>query len=310
MESEKLNELLCWWDNNYNLIADYNLLGRKIIGDKNNKKCRFCGKTEPEVTFKDIAHAIPASLNNKYLFSYYECDSCNHKFGDTIEDQLNKYLFPQRLASIILGRKGKITYKEDDLNRIEVTDGNWKVQETFPHFITRIDDHNIQINVKRDTYIPIMVYKAFVKMAITIMPEEELVYMSNTIEWLQSNNKSIEDYFGKYVIMRFFPGLNKFPFIKLSVFKKKHEEALLPEYQFLIAFSNYSYQIIVPCIEKDKILNGTTCSLKGFPTPFDFSACKEVSSHALLDLSNHNPVENEKAPIMMHFEKEELKFEL
>ena len=48
------------------------------------------------------------------------------------------------------------------------------------------------------------------KMAITIMPEEELVYMSNTIEWLQSNNKSIEDYFGKYVIMRFFPGLNKF----------------------------------------------------------------------------------------------------
>lgn len=310
MRSEVVNNILNWWNDNYSLIADYNITEKQILGDKEHKKCRFCGKSEPEVTFRDIAHVIPASLDNKFLFSYYECDDCNHLFGNTIEDHLNKYIFPHRLASIILGRKGKITYKEDEFNRIDVTNGKWEIKETHPHFITKMGEHSIRVNVKRDTYIPIMVYKAFVKMAVCLMPEEEMPFMKNTIAWLLSDKAVIEDYFGKFVIVRTFTGVNKFPFIKTSLFKKKQDELALPEYLFFIAFGNYCYQIIVPCFEKDKKLDGKTVSIKGLPVPFDISSTSPQNNHVLLDFSSHNSVADEHAPIYLHFEREEIKFDL
>ncbi len=48
------------------------------------RHCRFCGLDEPTVTFKDEAHALPAAFGNTGLFSNYECDACNHLFGESI----------------------------------------------------------------------------------------------------------------------------------------------------------------------------------------------------------------------------------
>ena len=107
MDIDKIQDLLNWWNDNYTLIADYDLTEKKYLGDSQNKICRFCGRKEPEVHFRKIAHAIPESLENINLFTNYECDECNHKFGNTIEDHLNKYLFPNRIASCILGKKAR-----------------------------------------------------------------------------------------------------------------------------------------------------------------------------------------------------------
>lgn len=50
-------------------LNDYDIKGfgglRVFIGNKNNKKCRFCGKNEKETTFKNKAHAISEGLGNK-----------------------------------------------------------------------------------------------------------------------------------------------------------------------------------------------------------------------------------------------------
>ncbi|MBV8095742.1 MAG: hypothetical protein JO110_21445, partial [Acetobacteraceae bacterium] len=66
------------------------------LGDKHDRVCRFCGEHEPKVTFKDRAHAIPEALGNKSLFTNYECDICNHAFGEGIEKHLGNWSKPSR----------------------------------------------------------------------------------------------------------------------------------------------------------------------------------------------------------------------
>ena len=170
MEAKNLDNLLNYYNENYEIIADFDILDKSTLGEK-NEYCRFCKKSYPDVKFKDVAHAIPEALDNNKLFSYYECDECNHEFGEIIEDHLSKYLFPFRIGSIILGKKGCISYKFDDDNRLDVTDGHWDLKEANPGTIMDIiDDHTIVFKIKRQTYIPILVYKALVKVALTIIP--------------------------------------------------------------------------------------------------------------------------------------------
>lgn len=47
-----------------------------VLGDTENRTCRFCGLHEPRVTFRHEAHAIPEALGNRSIFTNYECDSC------------------------------------------------------------------------------------------------------------------------------------------------------------------------------------------------------------------------------------------
>lgn len=307
MDQDKLSQHLNWWDENYVIIGNYDIIEKIKLGDKNDS-CRFCGKSFPEVTFKDIAHAIPELLDNDKLFSFYECDSCNHKFGETIEDHLSKYLFPYRIGSSILGKKGKISYKIDDSNRVDVTDGHWNVTESIPGSIVEIvDDHTINLKIKRQTYVPILVYKALVKIALTVVPTDELDNLKETIEWLNISEKRIEDFFGQFIMFRFIPGPKPFPYIKIVLFKRKEDDIKMPMYQIALSFNNYNFQYIIPCFKKDAHLDGLTVNLRSFPTPFDFGQYPHQIGSGLINLSSHEPVKNEIIPIGMHYESKELR---
>ena len=45
-----------------------------------NRKCIWCGKTEPEASFETIAHVLPKSLGGQEVVDDV-CDECNHYFG-------------------------------------------------------------------------------------------------------------------------------------------------------------------------------------------------------------------------------------
>ena len=65
------------------------------------KNCIFCKRNESEVSFKKPAHIIPAALGNKLLFSLVECDECNQKFGDTLENDLCNDIYAIRAFTIL-----------------------------------------------------------------------------------------------------------------------------------------------------------------------------------------------------------------
>lgn len=75
------------------LLPMTELLGEKI--------CLFCNRKAPEVTFRNESHLIPRGLGNKNLLYRYECDSCNKKYGDLLDNDLVRYFSIAR----ILGRK-------------------------------------------------------------------------------------------------------------------------------------------------------------------------------------------------------------
>ncbi len=83
--------------------------GRKLFlgSAERPRHCRFCRKDEPEVTFKDEAHALPAAFGNTGLFSNYECDACNHLFGEGL--RTTSAIGPSRCAPChaIKGRNGR-----------------------------------------------------------------------------------------------------------------------------------------------------------------------------------------------------------
>lgn len=121
------NKRLKFFECNYDIISKYYLRDIKdkseriYLGNKNNKVCRFCGKTEPEVTFEKDAHAISNLLGNQMLFTYYECDKCNSKFGEKLETNLANFLGISRTYYGIKGKKEYLDMIKAILKYITIT---------------------------------------------------------------------------------------------------------------------------------------------------------------------------------------------
>lgn len=82
-----------YYENNYEMIVGQatNFYEEVFLGNKENKVCRFCGGDKSKVTFCDKPHVFPICTGNKYLLSYYECDRCNHFFGDYLEGEYQNF---------------------------------------------------------------------------------------------------------------------------------------------------------------------------------------------------------------------------
>jgi hypothetical protein len=79
--------------------------------DVRPRRCRFCERDETVVAFKHEAHVIPAALGNSTVFTKGECDECNHRFGEELEDDFVNFLGPLRTISGIRARTRVPTFR-------------------------------------------------------------------------------------------------------------------------------------------------------------------------------------------------------
>lgn len=109
-----------------NVTKDYDILkiykfnqsnDEVIFNGRTPRRCRFCGKSEPAVTFKKRAHAISELCGNHHLLSDYECDSCNSKFSK-YERQFSQFMLFYHSMLGVEGKKGVPKYQR---NRNEFT---------------------------------------------------------------------------------------------------------------------------------------------------------------------------------------------
>ncbi len=260
---------------NYDVIARYtcsNDGGHKDFVDTATIKpyrCRFCGKTEPEVKFTDDAHAVSELIGNKSLFIKSECEDCNKKFGKKYEDQFAKYLGPGRTLNQTKAKNGIPSYKTvDGKFRMDVTEKGFVIQEVSGN--GRLDFSNgvIQLHLIKDTYVPLNAYKSLVFMALSIIPENEMAAFDETIKWLNGEdilfNMSI---YSSHVIERFIEGAKPLP-ISVTVGRRKHGKEV-PYCIFTLEFDNYGFQIIVPCPKEDVKLDGKTLTIPALPSIMD-----------------------------------------
>ena len=262
MNQNEVKKHLQFYLNNYE-ITKYELKTENIenkdkqyIGKKNRRKCRFCGKEKGETTFKKIAHAIPELVGNKVLISLEECDECNKIFSE-LENELANYISFERSTTGIRGKKGIPTYKDKSGLRIAY-DKELKNKITIQDIINsgniEEDNDNNAVTLKGETspYIPISVYKCFVKMALSIMPKPYLPYFWETFNWIREENYPHQNKIVCKIFEQFIPGPKPYHNIEMYLAIRKWESnEKSPFGIFLICFGNFCYQVYLPLAGPD-----------------------------------------------------------
>lgn len=245
-----------------------------MLSDSVSGKCRFCGKSEPEVTFDKVAHAIPHFIGNRTLKSTYECDSCNGKFS-ALESNFSQFMsFYHTFAHVSKGGGAKVPKfrtNSSENSSIEVNDDKIEVKcYEGEGLIPEIDEENNTLTLKTfRSYVPQNVYKIFIKMALTIMPEKELSVFQTALKWLNGEiNISSNNLF--LVERRYMSTKNPFDFVSCMLFKRKEPSTnAVPAYIFGLAYYNFFFQTYIPLCDSDKQFNGQTLTMPYIPTPLD-----------------------------------------
>jgi len=304
-----MQEQINFYDTNYfPAVIHLNFSQKRYLGNKHDKVCRFCGLKSPDTTFKKEAHALPELIGNKVLISNYECDICNEKFSRTIEDHFAKYTGLSRTMSQISGKKGVPSFKsKDKKSRIDFENGMISIRSSMDNEIATIEDCKTQLIIHghRQPYNPRSVYKCLVKMALSVMPEEEIINFRDTLSWLNIENTENDKIETNSLVCfhSFTPGGHPFPWITAILLKRKRDDLLLPYMAFFISFSNYTFQIFVPFSQRDSHILNQKIQLFFFPNIHHDTSKYGNVSYRLLNFSKNEIVEDERIEMIMHFDK-------
>ncbi len=228
---------------NYNLLRFAGNVDWKVgQKDRTKRVCRWCRNNGDVVTFKEKAHAISEALGNKNLIILDECDSCNHRFANTIErDIINYFGFPNAMWGVV-GKKGKTKIKTPSVEIASTGDREIEIitnQEIFREGSIK------PLRIECGKITGQNIYKSFCKYALSLVDDEVLKSFDWTIDWINGSNR-VE----KLPIVKFFGMLesfHEFPVLLLHV--RKNEDDSLPKMFGIFYHTNTAHLFIVP---KDK----------------------------------------------------------
>ena len=311
--SDSQENQMQFFDEYYSILVEHQLVkGKKVyIGSKNNRKCRFCGKNAEETTFRMVAHALPEFIGNKTLIANDECDICNERFSRTVEDHMAKFLQPYLTIGLIRGKKGVPSFKDKKkLVRIEAKSSELEIHQS-PHdevIQFKLDREQFNIELPMQPHTPVAVYKCLTKMAISIMPEEELNNFRDAIDWINAETHTSKSFEGldsslKFCLLRVTPGSMPYRGMHTFLLKRKLETTPVPYIIYVVAFGNLLLQIIIPSPQKDEILDGKQVGMGCYPVPFDPKYNSyEHTQPKVIDLSSSEVAQNGIFNLLMAFE--------
>lgn len=293
--------------------ANYELLGqwlvrpgdKVILGDKNQPRhCRFCGKSAPDATFAKQAHAIPEALGNKSIESLYECDACNEAFGSGIENDLGNWTQPMRTFARIRGKRGVPTIARGgpDGWRVEYDQSIMKMSanEADARFVVDEANKRLTAHVVRNVYTPMAVLKALTKIALTLMPEEEVSDFREAMAWICHPDHSMPFVTGPTVLQSFQPGPMP-PDLLCAFLLRRLPQATEVPYCFLVlGYGNEVLQVLIPSALHDG--ESVHVEVPAFRLPAAQSDAYGPVSERWLDLSSATPVKDEDVAVTMGFE--------
>jgi hypothetical protein len=275
-------ERLEFYRENYRVVRNLEFVAKKPtrLADHRSpseRRCRFCRRSAPEVTFRNKAHAVPEFMGNKSIISMNECDTCNDFFAREYEDHLAKRLGLSRALAGIRGKKGCTTFKCDMLRveagenalAIEITDPKVKsvMPETLPHVIKLPD------GIETAPHVPIRAAQALVKAACSLVPTALLPECCKAIQWLTGRATATAANFP--VLHTFTPGPHPYGNGQATILQRT-SDAQIPFLWCLIATANFRFQVMVPWCTSDPWMAGntTTFTMPHFPSPFGV-VCEE-----------------------------------
>lgn len=218
----------------FNFEVDISKPKTKSIIQGRPSICAFCGSEKSHATpFSDDAHVIPAFFNDPKLFSTEECNTCNHKFGEELENELAKMLNPLLITSQILPRKGNSRKAKTLKSRVEFNKNSGLEIRTQENFTVDTENGNLSISIPRETFNPQKALRSLLHtfwLAIDINDRKTLPWI---IEILNDSSQKVPSaiYFGFNI------SGNKE--ITLKIFKKTESEDNICDYIMKIDFGLY-----------------------------------------------------------------------
>jgi hypothetical protein len=277
------------------LLKEYNMYsyGEKShtnIGhqDKNLRKCRWCGKTmEMGATFNKKAHAITEALGNKNVILLDECDSCNEKFGKTIEQSIVAQF---SLFNTIFGIRGKRgVSKLKDINTQSSIEHTKEKELTFRvHGNIMNFDGEDPIGMTltlANNYIAQNVCKSLCKYALSVVEDESILSeFSDTIKWLNG-----EVIWSKVPIIKV---LNTYEFFSehptINIYIRKTDNIKYPRMFAEFRHTNSVMVYIIPTSKQENDMFTNSSIFKNF---WDLSFFNNIDNWIDWDFSNGNEKE-------------------
>lgn len=229
-----------------------------ILGKKDKRICRYCGKDKTQTSFRSNAHIIPKVIGNQFVSSYYECDDCNTIFGkyetdlssfiglrgyfEPVENYYKKrhrvYKSPSGVGIIYSSKRGT-----------EINDLKGEIFEEFEN------GKLFKSKVNKKPYVPLNVYKSLIKMSLSVLKDETMGDFKLTTKFLISDELDINPItkiFARLSQIRLvtfyteFPGIfayKKWP--NITDFETTNN-IRVPDKTFIIFFRDSCYQIFIP----------------------------------------------------------------
>lgn len=287
---------------------------------RDQRICWFCKEKMPQVTFKKTAHMIPQLLGNKYGIYGSECDTCNSIFSK-YENDLANYLGLQRTLSFLKGQSGVPKYVSPDkmLKASQLPPNGERPQFKLvseavngSHFEIDDEEKKFIINTERHSYRPINVYRAFLKIALMLLEENDLPDYTDAFSFLlnesYSRHHKEDPFFNLYSF--FIPGpAYTAPMVFLFRKKESMRKKNVPKIVACIYSNNYMHQIFLPFSAHD--LDWIKRYKKGFfitcPPLVDKSWVEKYGEpqHSIKDMSGIDLEKGEPHRITMSFKEHE-----
>jgi transcriptional regulator with XRE-family HTH domain len=213
---------------------------------KQDRTCRFCHRTvASNARFDKEAHAIPAALGNKYLKLNDECDDCNEHFGNNVEPTLVELLNIQRIFLGIKARSARPTVQFSggtmfhDGERVVIASEN----------ISKDAAGVLSAQLGKERWIvPMRFYQALAKIALSVIPDEELPSLKRTVAWVRFNESASKRL--PPVASAVVP-LPPDPSAQITVYVRRRPESRLPHVVCEFRLGCYLYVFVLPFSDKD-----------------------------------------------------------
>lgn len=216
------------------------------------RKCRFCGKIEPDTSFdNDTAHAISESIGNTNFICVDECKACNHLFSNFEQGFYNAHA-PILLLSGVFGKNNSKrlhpykSFSGADCRYLFLEDGRIMIEGN--NLGVSFDDisktHKLLLNpdFKFERFKHIDIYKSLCKYVISMMEFEYLDKFEHTKKWLFDNAPT---QFLPKVLTAQHPIFLKQP--RLAYFIRRNEDRKNIPYAIgLFRFTYITYLFIIP----------------------------------------------------------------
>jgi len=288
------------------------------LKSKGERVCRFCGLANDASKFQNISHLIPHQLGNNRLISDFECDECNAFFGK-FENDLAYSLGMTRTIYKTKGKNKVPAFKSPNelitakINRdfgFESTEIKRK-DTTVPNFLINKETGQNSISYIKNSYTPVHVYKVLLKIALSLLPAEEVKNYQVPLGYLRRGN--LEKEFSEFakIFQYQMPLDHRLLAPTAFLFERRLPAKRVPKHSFALYFENFIYTFPIHFYEPDikqNIYNGEEMIIPLCPPILtDKPQGEIVYQRRLVDLSSNELLKGEKGFIQFNADPEILK---